>query len=108
VGLGRAKEMVLTGARWDAPKALATGLVSEVWPLAELLSAARTMAERVLALGPLAVRLSKAALNASAEMPLHAGLAFESTCQAITFESADKQEGTTAFLEKRRPDFRGE
>ena len=66
------------------------------------------MAERVLALGPLAVRLAKAALNASAQMPLSAGLAFESTAQAITFESADKKEGTTAFLEKRRPEFRGE
>jgi enoyl-CoA hydratase len=108
VGLGRAKEMVLTGARWDAAKALACGLVSEVVPGESLLPAARAMAERVLALGPLAVRLSKAALNASAEMPLHAGLAFESTAQAITFESADKLEGTTAFLEKRRPVFRGE
>jgi enoyl-CoA hydratase len=41
-------------------------------------------------------------------MPLTAGLAFESTAQAITFESADKAEGTTAFLEKRRPRFTGE
>jgi enoyl-CoA hydratase len=108
VGLGRAKEMVLTGARWSAAQALQYGLVSEVVPAAELLSAARRMAERVLALGPLAVRLSKAALNASAQMPLQAGLAYESTAQAITFESADKMEGTTAFLEKRRPLFQGE
>jgi enoyl-CoA hydratase len=108
VGLGRAKEMVLTGARWSAAQALQYGLVSEVVPAAELLPAAGRMAERVLALGPLAVRLSKAALNASAQMPLQAGLAFESTAQAITFESADKMEGTTAFLEKRRPVFRGE
>lgn len=108
VGLGRAKEMVLTGARWDAGTALRYGLVSEVVPAAELLPAARKMAERVLALGPLAVRLSKAALNASSQMPLSAGLVFESTAQAITFESADKEEGTAAFLEKRRPVFRGE
>ncbi|HEY6547770.1 MAG TPA: enoyl-CoA hydratase-related protein, partial [Vicinamibacteria bacterium] len=108
VGLGRAKEMVLTGARWDAATALRYGLVSEVVALAELMPAARKMAERVLALGPLAVRLSKAALNASSQMHLSAGLAFESTAQAITFESADKEEGTAAFLEKRRPHFRGE
>ncbi len=108
VGLGRAKEMILTGARWDAAKALRYGLVSEVVPASDLLPAARRMAERVLALGPLAVRLSKAALNASSQMPLAAGLAFESTAQAITFESADKSEGTAAFLEKRRPEFRGE
>jgi enoyl-CoA hydratase len=108
VGLGRAKEMILTGARWDARKALAAGLVSEVVPLVELMAAARAMADRVLSLGPLAVRLAKAAVNASTQMPLGAGLAFESMAQAITFESRDKTEGTTAFLEKRTPRFTGE
>jgi len=108
VGLGRAKEMVLTGARWDARKALQCGLVSEVVPLPDLMQAARAMAGRVLALGPLAVRLSKLALNASSSMPLLAGLVYESTAQAITFESKDKQEGTAAFLEKRKPAFEGE
>jgi enoyl-CoA hydratase len=108
VGLGRAKEMILTGARWDARQARDAGLVSQVVPRTELMAAARAMAERVLALGPLAVRLAKAALNASSQMPLAAGLAFESTAQAITFESRDKMEGTSAFLEKRRPHFTGE
>jgi enoyl-CoA hydratase len=108
VGLGRAKEMILTGARWDARRALEAGLVSHVVPLAELPRAASAMAERILALGPLAVRLAKTALNASAQMPLAAGLLFESTAQAITFESADKAEGTAAFLEKRKPQFKGE
>jgi enoyl-CoA hydratase len=108
VGLGRAKELVLTGARWDAAKALAAGLVSEVVPAPDLLKAARAMAERVLALGPLAVRLSKMSLNASSQMPLAAGLVYESTAQAITFESEDKSEGTSAFLEKRKPAFKGE
>jgi enoyl-CoA hydratase len=108
VGLGRAKEMILTGARWDARKALEYGLVSEVVPGPDLMKAARAMADRVLALGPLAVRLAKTALNASSQMPLAAGLAYESTAQAITFESADKQEGTTAFLEKRKPRFTGQ
>ena len=108
VGLGRAKEMVLAGVRWDARKALEYGLVSEVVPLDRLLSAARAMADRALALGPLALRLAKAALNASAQMPLAAGLAFESTAQAITYDSADKAEGTAAFLAKRTPRFTGE
>jgi enoyl-CoA hydratase len=108
VGLGRAKELVLTGARWDARQALQYGLVSEVVPPAELMPAARRMAARVLSLGPLAVRLAKLALNASSQMPLGAGLLYESAVQAISFESADKMEGTTAFLEKRTPRFKGE
>jgi enoyl-CoA hydratase len=108
VGLGRAKEMILAGARWDARQALAYGLVSQVTPRAELMSAARAMAERVLVLGPLAVRLAKGALNASQQMPLAAGLLYESAAQAITFESRDKQEGTSAFLEKRKPTFTGD
>jgi enoyl-CoA hydratase len=108
VGLGRAKEMILTGARWDARTALAHGLVSQVVPAAGLMAAARALADRILALGPLAVRLAKKALNASSQMPLSAGLLYESTAQAITFESRDKIEGTSAFLEKRKPDFKGE
>jgi enoyl-CoA hydratase len=108
VGLGRAKELILTGARWDARQALASGLVSEVVPGSELLGAARALAERGLAQGPLALRLAKLALQASTQMPLGAGLLFESTAQAIAFESRDKEEGTTAFLEKRKPRFRGE
>jgi enoyl-CoA hydratase len=98
----------ITGARWDAAKALEAGLVSRVVPGPELLDAARELAGRVLALGPLAVRLAKQAVNASAQMPLAAGLAFESTAQAISFESKDKLEGTSAFLEKRPPRFTGE
>jgi enoyl-CoA hydratase len=108
VGMGRAKEMILTGARWDAQQALAAGLVSEVVPHPELIRAARSWAARVLALGPLAVRLAKAALNASQQMPLAGGVCYESALQAIAFESKDKQEGASAFLEKRKPRFTGE
>ena len=108
VGLGRAKEMILTGARWDAKRALEYGLVSEVVAGPELLPAARAMAARVIALGPLAVRLAKQALNASSNMPLQSGLAFESMIQAVTYESKDKLEGASAFLEKRTPRFTGQ
>jgi enoyl-CoA hydratase len=108
VGMGRAKEMILTGARWDARKALEFGLVSEVVPRNELMAAARAMAGRVIAMGPLAIRLAKQALNASANMPLQSGLVFESMIQAVTFESKDKLEGASAFLEKRKPHFSGE
>lgn len=108
VGLGRAKEMILTGARWSAVEALRAGLVSRVVPAGELMATARELAGRVLALGPLAVKLAKRALNVSSQMPLDAGLTYESTAQAITFDSQDKAEGTAAFLDKRPPRFTGE
>lgn len=108
VGLGRAKEMILTGAKWDAKRALDYGLVSEVVPAADLMTAARAMALRVIGLGPLAIRLAKQALNASANMPLQSGLVFESMIQAVAFESKDKLEGASAFLEKRKPNFTGQ
>ncbi len=61
------------------------------------------MAKRILARGPLAVRLAKLVLNASARVDLDSGLLMETLAQAICFESEDKVEGTTAFLEKRKP-----
>jgi enoyl-CoA hydratase len=107
IGLGRAKQLVLTGDTIDAHTALAWGLVSAVTPAAELLSAARAMARRILERGPLAVRLAKLALNASARVDLDSGLLLETLAQAICFDSEDKVEGTTAFLEKRKPSFKG-
>jgi enoyl-CoA hydratase len=107
VGLGRAKQLVLTGDPIDAATALAWGLVASVVPAADLMPAARKMAARILSRGPLAVRLAKAALNASARVDLDSGLLIETLAQAICFESDDKQEGTTAFLEKRKPTFTG-
>ena len=107
IGLGRARHMILTGDPIDAKTALEWGLVSAVVPAADLTTAARTLAARVLSRGPLAVRLAKLALSASSRVDLDSGLLIETLAQAICFESEDKQEGTTAFLEKRAPKFRG-
>lgn len=108
IGLGRAKHLVLTGDAIDAQTALDWGLVSSVVPPDQLLSSALALAERVLSRGPLAIRLAKVALNASARVDLESGLLIETLAQAICFESEDKQEGTTAFLEKRPPAFTGD
>ncbi len=107
IGLGRAKELILTGDPIDAQTALQWGLVSRVVPAGEVLDAARAMAARILARGPLAIRLAKAAVNASARVDLESGLLVETLAQAICFQSEDKQEGTTAFLEKRPAKFTG-
>ncbi len=107
VGLGRAKHLILTGETIDAQTALAWGLVSAVVPAAELMGAVHALADRVLARGPLAIRLAKLALNASSRVDLDSGLLIETLAQALCFASDDKLEGASAFLEKRRPKFRG-
>ncbi len=107
IGLGRAQQMVLTGDPIDAKTALDWGLVTAVVPAGGLMAAARALASRVLARGPLAIRLAKLALNASSRVDLDSGLIIETLAQAICLESEDKQEGTTAFLEKRVPKFTG-
>lgn len=107
IGLGRAKHLILTGDPIDAKTALDWGLVSSVVPASELAGAARALADRILSRGPLAVRLAKAAINASARVDLESGLLIETLAQSICFQSEDKQEGTTAFLEKRPAKFTG-
>jgi enoyl-CoA hydratase/carnithine racemase len=107
VGLGHAKHLILTGEIIDARRALEIGLVSAVVPPADLLTKARETANRILRQGPLAARLAKLALNASARVDLDSGLLIETLAQTICYESEDKAEGTAAFLEKRTPKFTG-
>jgi enoyl-CoA hydratase len=108
IGWGKAKELILTGEIVDAREAERLGLVSKVVQRQELLGAARALAAKILSRGPLAVRLAKLSLNVAARAGLDAGLQVERLAQAVLFESKDKLEGTTAFLEKRPPKFRGE
>lgn len=107
VGKGKATELILTGEVIDAPEAHGIGLVSKVVPQEELADAAREMAGRILAKGPLAVRLAKLAVSRGAETDQDTGMLIERLAQAVLFDSEDKREGTTAFLEKREPRFRG-
>jgi enoyl-CoA hydratase len=107
VGLGWAKHLVLTGEIIDAKQALEIGLVTAVMPASQLQIRTRELAKRILRQGPLAARLAKLSLNASARVDLDSGLLIETLAQAICYGSEDKLEGTTAFLEKRKPKFSG-
>jgi enoyl-CoA hydratase len=107
VGLGWAKHLILTGEIIDAKQALEIGLVTAVMPASQVQVRARELAKRILRQGPLAARLAKIALNASARVDLDSGLLIETLAQALCYASEDKQEGTTAFLEKRKPRFTG-
>ncbi len=108
VGKGKAIEMTLTGQIVDAEEALRIGLVTQVAEdNASLTDKVRETAAKILDKGPLAVRLAKLAIQAGSETDQKTGLVIERLAQAVLFETEDKREGTSAFLEKREPRFQG-
>jgi enoyl-CoA hydratase/carnithine racemase len=107
VGTGRAIEMILTGRLVDAAEAREIGLVTSVVPQHELLAAVRDLADRILAKGPLAVRLAKLVIRAGMDTDQRTGLVVERLAQALLYTTGDKHEGATAFLEKRPAAFQG-
>jgi enoyl-CoA hydratase len=107
VGKGKATEMILTGRTVDAVEAHRIGLVTQVTVPDALGEAVRETAEAILEKGPLAVRLAKLAIQTGFETDQKTGLVVERLAQAVLFNTEDKREGTTAFLEKREPRFEG-
>ena len=107
VGKGRAKELVFTGDMIDAQEALRLGLVNKVVAPEQLLETTLKMARKIAGKGPIAVQLSKDAINRGLEMDLDRASAYEAELFARCFASADRKEGIQAFLEKRSADFKG-
>lgn len=107
VGRNLAKEMVLTGEMISAQRAYEIGLVNRVVPRAELMNAAREMAEKILSKGPVAVRTAKLSMNRGLDLDLSNACALESSIFAVGFSTADRAEGMAAFLEKRKAVFTG-
>jgi enoyl-CoA hydratase/carnithine racemase len=107
IGKQRAMDLVLTGRRIDADEALALGLVNEVAPKNEWLQRALELAGRVARHPPIAVRLGKQAVLAAEETGLGAGMETERRLYELAMATEDRIEGMDAFLEKRKPDFRG-
>ncbi|WP_328197832.1 enoyl-CoA hydratase/isomerase family protein [Cytobacillus kochii] len=105
VGKGKALEMILLGKFLSAEEAMTHGLVTEVVPLQFLKDKVDEIAEQILAKGPLAVKLAKMAVQYGAETDQKTGQIIEKLAQAVLFATADKKEGTKAFMEKRKPVF---
>lgn len=107
VGMARAKQLLFTGDLIDAQTALDMGLVSKVVPIGGLMNEARALAEKLCSKGAVALRLLKMAVNSGANMDLTSALDFEAQCFAMCFSTEDQKEGMNAFVEKRKPEFRG-
>ena len=107
VGKGWAKYLDLSGEFIDADTALRIGLVEKVVPAAELLTAAKDLAGKLASKAPLAVAAVKKAINDGMEVDLDRGLAIEAAQFAIASVTEDRVEGTSAFLEKRKPRWKG-
>ena len=107
VGIGKAKELIFTGDIISAEEAERIGLIEQVVEDGAVLEAAIEMAKKIKAKGPVAVTLAKQAINVGANTDLYSGLCFERYSQAIAFSTADKAEGTLAFIEKRPAQFKG-
>ena len=107
VGEGKSMELILTGDLIDATEAKAIGLVNDVVPASQLRERVRILAARIAEKSPIALRMAKEAVKTAARMNLREGLDRETDLFSLTFASEDKNEGVRAFLEKRKPDFKG-
>lgn len=107
VGEGKALQLVLTGDIISAEEARAIGLVEEVYPDEELEARTKELALTIAEKSPVALRLAKEAVRAAARMDLDAGLEYEATLFSLLFSTEDKEEGVKAFLDKRKPKFKG-
>ena len=107
IGKGQACELIFTGKHINADEALSMGLVNRVLPPDQLMSEAWALAKRIASQGPVAVAQAKTAINQALQTGLDDGLAFELDAVMKTFGTEDQKEGMTAFLERRKPEFKG-
>jgi enoyl-CoA hydratase/carnithine racemase len=107
VGLAKAAEMLMTGNLIDANEAFRIGLVNKVVPISELMSSAMAMANALCVPAPIAVRLAKQAMIQGLDRSLDEGLALEAMLEDIAVSTEDFDEGTSAFLAKRKPVWKG-
>lgn len=107
IGRGRALELLLTGVHIPADEAHRIGLVNRVVPAADLMTEARALAQALSAKAPVAVRYILEAVAGGLEMPLADAQDYEATLFGLVSTTDDMREGTQAFLEKRKPVFKG-
>ncbi|MBW2038899.1 MAG: enoyl-CoA hydratase/isomerase family protein [Deltaproteobacteria bacterium] len=108
IGKGRAKELIFTGEMVDAQKAYSLGIVNKVFPHDTFLEEVKKTARKIAHNGPVAVSMAKESVNAGYDLGTEEGEAIEITTWANCFATYDQKEGMGAFLDKKKPQFRGE
>jgi len=108
VGKGVALDLLLTGRQIKADEALAIGLVNRVVPAAELMATVRALATELASKAPIAMRYIIEAVNRGLEISFESAQVHEATLFGLVASTADMREGTRAFLEKRKAQFKGE
>ena len=108
VGKGRALQLILSGEMITAQEAYRIGLVNEIVPSAGLIQRAEAILMKIAANAPIAVKFALEAANKGMETSQSEGLLLEASYFGLCAATEDKKEGTTAFLEKRAPQFRGQ
>jgi len=107
IGKARAMEMVLTGNFITPEEALSYGLINKIVPVELYLEESVKLARQIAEMSPIATKLAKEAINRAYETHLDEGLHFERKNFYLTFASEDQQEGMQAFIDKRRPNYKG-
>jgi enoyl-CoA hydratase len=107
VGKDRAMDLILTGRLVGAEEALRIGLVTRVVPAASLAQEARQFAQELASKAPVALRYAKAAIERGVDMPFDAACDLEATLFGLVASTDDMAEGTKAFIEKRKAEFKG-
>ena len=107
VGRSRAKDLILTGRKFDCAEAERMGLVNRIAPAGKLHDTAREVARQIAENGPVAVRAAKAAIDQGCDLPLAQGLAVEARCYERVLPTQDRLEALAAFAEKRKAKFAG-
>ncbi|HLB11618.1 MAG TPA: enoyl-CoA hydratase-related protein [Dehalococcoidia bacterium] len=107
IGRGMAKFLIFTGDHIMAAEALRLGLVEQVVPAAELMATARALAQKLSSKSPVTLAIAKKAINEGMEADLQRGCELEVALFGVAASTEDRTEGTRAFLEKRKPVFKG-